>query len=269
MNIDDVIRKIASVTKKYKGSTLTIRGSVDEINGIMSEKFAKIIQGTYDTTGKCCERCGISRLMTELQRCHAGRTRPDIAREAILTAECDEHGARYVRSIMINFITLHLTEPIKFMCEPCHNEFDKPKLPAAKKPAPKPKLPPAKKLVPKPKPPVAPKRPAAVSVTKATTADPVPDRINCRYRHLGCMSQLLNKNSLATHVSRDCKFRPTSSGSGSVSPGKVNCRYRHLGCQSQLLNKNSLYTHVSRDCKFRPTSSGGGSVSPGAGRTTC
>jgi hypothetical protein len=208
--ISDVLKGIDSVGKKYNGFILILYGPVDEINVILSEKFAKIIQKVIVTKGKCCERCGISHPHAEMQRCHAGRTRPEIAKEAILTAERDEKGGRYVSSIMINFISLHLNEPIKFMCEPCHREFDRKKLVVPKRPA-------EKKLVPKPKSPVVPTTPSIDTLAKRS--DPVPGRVNCKYRHLGCMSQLKNKNTMYSHVSRDCKFKPTSCGGGSGYPG--------------------------------------------------
>lgn len=214
--IKDVLKGIDSVGKKYNGFILILDGPVDEINVILSEKFAKIIQNVIVTKGKCCESCGISQPRAEIQRCHAGRTRPEIAKEAIMTAERDEKGGRYVSSIMTNFITLHLNEPIKFMCEPCHREFDRKNLVVLKRPA-------VKKLVPKPRPPVAPKTPligvSATQTKKSKRSDPVPGRVNCKYRHLGCMSQLKNKNTMYSHVSRDCKFKPTSCGGGSGYPG--------------------------------------------------
>jgi hypothetical protein len=194
--IDWVLRKIAALRIKYAGSGATVGGTIAEIYRTLDPTFRNEYQQMYKTVtkGKCCEACG---RLIELQRCHAGKSRPEIAMEAIQATECcGPNGLRYVHDILFKFASLHENEPVKLMCQQCHHAFDhKPKSPVVK--------------------PGVPDTPTK----KSKRSDPVPGRVNCRYRHLGCMSQLKNKNSLYTHVSRDCKFRPTSSGGGSVSPG--------------------------------------------------
>ena len=180
-----VIKRRDTLVKNYKCPGLILTGTDDQTYKYLGPYFRNEVQRCIFpgvTKGTCCESCG-TRL--GLQRSHAGRTRRDIAMDAIRATECSDSGGKDADLILIKFVSLHENEPIQILCEPCHRRFDK--------------NPPA--------------------VTKAKRDDPVPGKINCRYRHLGCMSQLKNKNSLYSHVSRDCKFKPTSSGGGSVSPG--------------------------------------------------
>lgn len=187
-----VIKRRDTLVKNYKCPGLILTGTDDQTYKYLGPYFRNEVQRCIFpgvTKGTCCEACG-TRL--GLQRSHAGRTRRDIAMDAIRATECSDSGGKDADLILIKFVSLHENEPIQILCEPCHHRFDK--KPAA----------------------VTQKRPA---VTKANRGDPVPGRVNCKYRHLGCMSQLKNKNTMYSHVSKNCKFKPTSSGGGSGCPG--------------------------------------------------
>lgn len=201
-----VIKRYNTLVKNYKCPGLILTGTEIQTYKYLGPYFRNEVQRCIFpgvTKGTCCEACG-TRL--GLQRSHAGRTRRDIAMDAIRATECDASGGKDADLILIKFVSLHENEPIQILCEPCHRKFEKKSKPPAVKP-----------VVPKPP---AVKRPAVISITKRQNRDiEVPCKLNCRYHHLGCQSQFSTKNSLSTHVSRVCKFKPTSSGGGSVSPG--------------------------------------------------
>jgi len=113
-----VKNKIKFLTKKYENSTATVNGTTQEIYHIMEASFRNMFQNMYKPIlkDKCCEHC---KTTTKLNRCHAGKTRPEIGYEAIEMTKSKNHG-----QIMINFVALHLKEPVKILCEPCHRKFD-------------------------------------------------------------------------------------------------------------------------------------------------
>lgn len=181
-----VLRKIAALTIKYAGSGAVVGGTIDEIYRTLDPTFRNEYQQMYKTVtkGRCCEACS---RRTELQRCHAGKSRPEIAMEAIRATECcGPNGLRYVHEILIKFVSLHENEPVKLMCQQCHHAFDH-----------KPKL----------------------VVAKAKDKRGVPFGDGPRpCMNPGCTSRSTTPGSFASHKNR-CKFKPTSSGGGSVCPG--------------------------------------------------
>jgi len=120
-----VERKRDVLIKRYKNSTAVVGGTPDEIYDIMNASFRNMFQhmlGGY-LINKFCEDCGTTK---NLNRCHAGRTRPQIAMEAIKSTPINPDGTRSHSAIMIRFVSLHETEPIRILCQKCHWVFDHP-----------------------------------------------------------------------------------------------------------------------------------------------
>lgn len=129
--------KKKTALEKARKTTATVGGTPEDIyKDVMESKFRNLFQSTYKsliTPASTCEHCGCQ---TCLQRCHAGRTRPQIGLQAIRDAPV-KRGTRSVHDILINFVSLHMDEPIKILCQTCHRKFDaKPK--GKPKPAPLP-----------------------------------------------------------------------------------------------------------------------------------
>jgi hypothetical protein len=114
--------------KKARKTTATVGGTPEDIyKDVMESKFRNLFQSMYKsliTPASTCEHCGCG---TCLQRCHAGRTRPQIGLQAIMDARV-KRGVRSVHDILVNFVSLHMDEPVKILCQTCHRKFDaKPK----------------------------------------------------------------------------------------------------------------------------------------------
>lgn len=130
-------------------TTATVGGTPEDIyKHVLESKFRNLFQAMYKsliTPASMCEHCGCDR---HLERCHAGRSRPQIGLQAIRDAPVKD-GTRSVDDILVNFVSLHMDEPVKILCQTCHRKFDaKPK----EKPTPKPKGKPTPRLKGKPKP---------------------------------------------------------------------------------------------------------------------
>ena len=122
-----VLRKKNALEKRRK-TTATVGGTPEDIyKDVMESKFRNLFQSMYKsliTHDSTCEHCGCKKC---LQRCHAGRTRPQIGLQAIRDAPV-KRGMRSVHDILINFVSLHMDEPVKILCQTCHRKFDaKPK----------------------------------------------------------------------------------------------------------------------------------------------
>jgi len=113
-----VKNKLKFLHKKYKGSGARVDGTTREIYDMMEASFRNMFQSMYRPIlkGKCCENC---KTVERLNRCHAGKTRPEIGYEAIEMTDTKMFG-----QIMINFVNLHMKEPVKILCETCHRKFD-------------------------------------------------------------------------------------------------------------------------------------------------
>ena len=123
-----VLRKKNALEKRRKTSA-TVGGTPEDIyKDVMESKFRNLFQSMYKsliTPDSTCEHCGCNKC---LQRCHAGRTRPQICLQAIRDAPMNEYGLRSVYDILVNFVWLHSDEPVKILCQKCHRKFDaKPK----------------------------------------------------------------------------------------------------------------------------------------------
>ena len=134
------LKKIRALEKARK-TTATVGGTPEDIyKDVMESKFRNLFQSTYKsliTPASTCEHCGCQ---TCLQRCHAGRTRPQIGLQAIRDAPV-KRGTRSVHDILINFVSLHMDEPIKILCQTCHRKFDaKPEEKPTRKQKSKPKV---------------------------------------------------------------------------------------------------------------------------------
>jgi hypothetical protein len=128
-------KKIA--LEKVRKTTATVGGTPEDIyKDVMESKFRNLFQSMYKslvTSKSICEHCGCNK---RLERCHAGRTRPQIGLQAIRDAPV-KRGTRSVHDILINFVSLHMDEPIKILCQTCHRKFDaKPKEKETPKPLP-------------------------------------------------------------------------------------------------------------------------------------
>ena len=137
-----VLKKKNALEKRRK-TTATVGGTPEDIyNDVLESKFRNLFQSMYKSLVRpdsTCEHCGSNRC---LQRCHAGRTRPQIGLQAIRDAPMNKYGMRSVHDITVNFVSLHMDEPVKILCQTCHRKFDakpKPKekaLPITAKPLP-------------------------------------------------------------------------------------------------------------------------------------
>jgi len=110
-------------------TTATVGGTPEDIySDVMESKFRNLFQSMYKSLVRresTCEHCGSIKC---LERCHAGRTRPQIALQAIRDAPMNKYGMRSVHDITVNFVSLHADEPVKILCQTCHRKFDtKPK----------------------------------------------------------------------------------------------------------------------------------------------
>ena len=122
-----MLRKKNALEKRRK-TTAMVGGTPEDIyKDVMESKFRNLFQSMYKslvTPESTCEHCGCKKC---LQRCHAGRTRPQIGLQAIRDAPV-KRGMRSVHDILINFVSLHMDEPVKILCQTCHRKFDaKPK----------------------------------------------------------------------------------------------------------------------------------------------
>ena len=131
-------KKIA--LEKVRKTTATVGGTPEDIyKDVMESKFRNLFQSMYKslvTSKSICEHCGCNK---RLERCHAGRTRPQIGLQAIRDAPMNEYGIRSVYDILVNFVSLHSDEPVKILCQKCHRKFDtKPKEKSKPKEIPKP-----------------------------------------------------------------------------------------------------------------------------------
>ena len=125
---DLVLRKRATLLKRYVGSSATVGGTIAEIYETMDASFRNMFQDMYRSIvkGRTCEWCGTCE---NLNRCHTGKDRPTIAREAIVGTPCiGPDGLRSRADIMILFVSLHEDQPVKIMCRECHRKYDKIKL---------------------------------------------------------------------------------------------------------------------------------------------
>jgi hypothetical protein len=139
-----VLRK-KNALEKAPRTNATVGGTPEVIyKHILESKFRNVFQSMYKsliTHASTCEHCGDDKC---LQRCHAGRTRPQIGLQAIRDAPVFQ-GMRSVDDIILNFVSLHMDEPVKILCQTCHRKFDaKPK----EKPKPKTTVKPKEKALP-------------------------------------------------------------------------------------------------------------------------
>ena len=122
-------KKHALEARKTKA---TVGGTPEEIyKDVLESKLRNLFQSMYKsliTPTSTCEHCGCHKC---LQRCHAGRTRPQIGLQAIRDAPV-KRGLRSVSDILINFVSLHMDEPVKILCQTCHRKFDAKPKPKAK-----------------------------------------------------------------------------------------------------------------------------------------
>lgn len=123
-----MLKKKRALENRRK-TTATVGGTPEDIyNDVLESKFRNLYQSMYKSLvkpGSTCEHCGSNKC---LQRCHAGKTRPQIGLQAIRDAPMNKFGMRSVHDITINFVSLHSDEPVKILCQTCHRKFDaKPK----------------------------------------------------------------------------------------------------------------------------------------------
>ena len=123
-----VLKKKHALEKRRK-TTATVGGTPEDIyNDVLESKFRNLFQSMYKSLVRpdsTCEHCGSTK---RLERCHAGRTRPQIGLQAIRDAPVNKFGMRSVHDITVNFVSLHMDEPVKILCQTCHRKFDaKPK----------------------------------------------------------------------------------------------------------------------------------------------
>lgn len=124
-----LVLKRKNAIEKRRKTTATVGGTPEDIyNDVLESKFRNLFQSMYKSLITCestCEHCGSKKC---LQRCHAGRTRPQIGLQAIRDAPMNKYGMRSVHDITVNFVSLHMDEPVKILCQTCHRKFDaKPK----------------------------------------------------------------------------------------------------------------------------------------------
>lgn len=119
-----VIRKSKALEKKRESS----KSEIEQLYNIMESKFRNEFQSMYKsliTPQSKCEHCGCG---YKLQRCHAGKTRKEIGLQAIEELYSSYQGVSMLHEILIRFVSLHIDEPVKILCESCHRKFDsKPK----------------------------------------------------------------------------------------------------------------------------------------------
>lgn len=123
-----MLKKKNAIEKRRK-TTATVGGTPEDIyNDVLESKFRNLFQSMYKSLITCestCEHCGSTK---RLERCHAGRTRPQIGLQAIRDAPMNKYGMRSVHDITVNFVSLHSDEPVNILCQTCHRKFDaKPK----------------------------------------------------------------------------------------------------------------------------------------------
>jgi hypothetical protein len=108
--------------KKYTGSNARVQGNSSEIYNIMEASFRNMFRSMYPDLlqGKSCEWCHATK---NLNRCHANKSRPEIAFEAISNVD-EINGSKSWPDIMIEFVSLHENEPVKILCQKCHFKFD-------------------------------------------------------------------------------------------------------------------------------------------------
>lgn len=119
------MKQIGHLLKKtgHFFNKMKVAGTPDEIYTIMEASFRNMFRRMYPNMlkGKSCEWCNTTE---NLNRCHANKTRPQIAHEAIASVpEID--GMKSWSDIMDRFVALHEHEPVKILCQNCHRKFDK------------------------------------------------------------------------------------------------------------------------------------------------
>ena len=124
-----LVLKKKNALENGRKTTAVVGGTPEDIyNDVLESKFRNLYQSMYKSLIRpesTCEHCGSNK---RLERCHAGRTRPQIGLQAIRDAPMNECGMRSVHDITINFVSLHSDEPVKILCQTCHRKFDaKPK----------------------------------------------------------------------------------------------------------------------------------------------
>ena len=121
--MENLVMKKKKALEKRK-TTATVGGTPEDIyKDVMESKFRNLFQSTFKsliTAESRCEHCDDNKC---LQRCHAGRTRPQIGLQAIKDTPA-RNGVRSVHTILVNFVSLHANEPIKILCQSCHRKFD-------------------------------------------------------------------------------------------------------------------------------------------------
>jgi hypothetical protein len=117
-----VIKKRENLIYKYAESNARVSGSPEEIYNIMEASFRNMFRKIYPDLlqGKSCEWCHTTK---NLNRCHANKTRPQIALEAMSRIP-EVDGMKSWSEIMIEFVSLHENEPVKILCQKCHCNFD-------------------------------------------------------------------------------------------------------------------------------------------------
>ena len=123
MSMENLVMKKKKALEKRK-TTATVGGTPEDIyRDVMESKFRNLFQSMFKsliTAESRCEHCGDNKC---LQRCHAGRTRPQIGLQAIKDTPA-MNGTRSVHTILVNFVSLHANEPLKILCQSCHRKFD-------------------------------------------------------------------------------------------------------------------------------------------------
>jgi hypothetical protein len=123
MSMENLVMKKKKALEKRK-TTATVGGTPEDIyRDVMESKFRNLFQSMFKsliTAESRCEHCGDNKC---LQRCHAGKTRPQIGLQAINDTPA-RNGTRSVHTILVNFVLLHANEPLKIMCQSCHRKFD-------------------------------------------------------------------------------------------------------------------------------------------------
>jgi hypothetical protein len=121
--MENLVMKKKKALEKRK-TTATVGGTPEDIyRDVMESKFRNLFQSMFKsliTAESRCEHCGDNKC---LQRCHAGRTRPQIGLQAIKDTPA-MNGTRSVHTILVNFVSLHANEPLKILCQSCHRKFD-------------------------------------------------------------------------------------------------------------------------------------------------
>ena len=117
-----VIKKRENLIEKYSDSNACVSGNSEEIYNIMEASFRNMFRKIYPDLlqGKSCEWCHSRK---NLNRCHANKSRRQIANEAILKVHTVD-GMKSWSDIMIEFVSLHENEPVKILCQKCHCKFD-------------------------------------------------------------------------------------------------------------------------------------------------